>query len=59
MLLLALVDVCYLTIFLVDYISPEAWKEYKKSRQNAKRIISLAKRKKQKECASVLNDLTI
>jgi len=39
--------------------STEAWKEYKKSKQNAKRVISLAKGKKQKECASVLNDLTI
>jgi len=34
----------------------EAWKEYNKSRQNAKRVISLAKGKKQKECASNLND---
>jgi len=31
--------------------------EYKKSKQNAKRVISLAKLKKQKECASDLNDL--
>ena len=29
----------------------EAWKEYKKSRQNAKRVIASAKEKKQKECA--------
>jgi len=29
---------------------------YKESRQNAKRIISSAKGKKQKECASDLND---
>jgi len=36
--------------------STEAWKEYKKSRQNAKRIISLAKGKKQKQCANDLND---
>jgi len=36
--------------------STEAWKEYKKSKQNAKSIISLAKGKKQKECASNLND---
>ena len=36
--------------------STEAWKEYKKSKQNAKRVISLAKGKKQKECASDLND---
>jgi len=34
----------------------EAWKEYKKSRQNAKSVISSAKEKKQKECASDLND---
>ena len=34
----------------------EARKEYKKSRQNAKRVISLAKEKKQKECANDLND---
>jgi len=32
------------------------WKEYKKSRQNAKRVIASAKEKKQKECASDLND---
>jgi len=30
--------------------------EYKMSRQNAKRVISSAKEKKQKECASDLND---
>jgi len=36
--------------------SPEAWKEYKKSKQNAKRVISLAKKKKLKECASDLSD---
>ena len=30
--------------------------EYKKSRQNAKRVISSAKEKKQKECANDLND---
>jgi len=36
--------------------STEAWKEYKKSKQNAKRFSSLAKGKKQKECASDLND---
>jgi len=30
--------------------------EYKKSRKNAKRIISSAKEKKQKECANDLND---
>jgi len=35
----------------------EAWKEYKKSKQNAKRVISLAKGKKEKKCASDLNDL--
>jgi len=34
----------------------EAQKEYKKSRQNAKRVISSAKKKKQKECANDLND---
>ena len=34
----------------------ELWREYKKSRQNAERVISLAKGKKQKECASDLND---
>jgi len=37
--------------------STEAWKEYKKSKQNAKRVISLAKRKKQNECASNLNEV--
>jgi len=31
--------------------STEAWKEYKKSKQNAKIVISIAKGKKQKECA--------
>ena len=36
--------------------STEAWKEYKKSKQNAKWIISLAKGKKQKECVGDLND---
>jgi len=36
--------------------STEAWKEYKTSRQNVKRVISLAQGKKQKECASNLND---
>jgi len=34
----------------------EVWKKYKKSRQNAKRVISSAKEKKQNECASDLND---
>jgi len=34
----------------------DAWKEYKKSRENSKRVISLANGKKQKECASKLND---
>ena len=34
----------------------EARMEYKKSRQNAKRVISSAKEKKQKECANDLND---
>jgi len=34
----------------------EATMEYKKSRQNAKRVISSAKEKKQKECANDLND---
>ena len=33
----------------------EARTEYKKSRQNAKRVISAAKEKKQKECANNLN----
>ena len=32
------------------------WMEYKKSRQNAKRVISSAKEKKQKEWANDLND---
>jgi len=36
--------------------STEAWKEYKKSRQNAKRVISSPKEKKQEECASDLNE---
>jgi len=36
--------------------STEAWKDYKKSKQNAKRVISLTNGKKQKECASNLND---
>ena len=36
--------------------STEVWNEYKKSRQNAKRVISLAKGKKQKECARNLID---
>ena len=34
----------------------EARKEYKKSRQNAKRVISSAKEKKRKECANDLNN---
>ena len=34
----------------------EARMEYKKSRQNAKRVFSSAKEKKQKECANDLND---
>jgi len=34
----------------------EVWKEYKKSRQNATRVISSAKEKKQKEYANDLND---
>ena len=34
--------------------STEAWKEYKKSKQNAKKVIFLAKGKKLKECASNL-----
>jgi len=34
----------------------EARMEHKKSRQNAKRVISSAKEKKQKECANDLND---
>jgi len=36
--------------------SKEAWMEYKKCRQSAKMVISSAKEKKQKECASDLND---
>ena len=35
--------------------STEAWKEYNKSKQNAERVIYLAKEKKQNECASDLN----
>jgi len=34
----------------------EARMEYKKSRQNAKTVISSAKEKKQKKCANDLND---
>jgi len=34
----------------------EARMEYKKSRQNAKRVISSAKEKKQKECLNDLNN---
>jgi len=34
----------------------EARMEYKKSRKNAKRVISSAKERKQKECANDLND---
>ena len=34
----------------------EAWEEYKKSKQNTKWVISLAKGKKQRECARDLND---
>jgi len=34
----------------------EAPKEYRKSRQNEKRVISPAKEKKQEECANDLND---
>ena len=34
----------------------EARREYKKSRQDAKRVISSAKEKKRKECANDLND---
>jgi len=33
----------------------EAWKEYKKSGQNAKRVLSSEKEKKQKQCAGDLN----
>jgi len=36
--------------------SKEAWMEYKKCRQSAKRVISSTKEKKQKECTSDLND---
>jgi len=36
--------------------STEAWKEYKKNRLNAKRVISSAKEKKQKEYTRNLND---
>jgi len=36
--------------------STEAHKVYKKSRQNANRVISLAKGKKHRECAGNLND---
>ena len=36
--------------------SKDAWMEYKKCRQSAKRVISSAKEKKQKECASDVND---
>jgi len=36
--------------------SKEARMEYKKCRQSAKRVISSAKEKKQKECASDMND---
>jgi len=36
--------------------STEAWKEQKKSKQNVKRVISSAKEKKNKKCASDLND---
>jgi len=32
--------------------STEAWKEYKKRKQNTTRVIALAEIKKQKECAS-------
>jgi len=45
-----------MTDSMVSQKSTEAWKEYKKSGQNAKRDISLAIRKKQKEYASNLND---
>jgi len=34
----------------------QAWMEYKQNRQSAKAVISSAKEKKQKECASDLND---
>ena len=36
--------------------SKEAWMEYTRCRQSAKRVISSVKEKKQKECASDLND---
>ena len=36
--------------------STEAWEKYKKSKQNTKKAISLAKGKKQRECARDLND---
>jgi len=36
--------------------STEAWKEYKKSRQNANSIISIAKGKKLKKCTCNSND---
>jgi len=36
--------------------SKETWMEYNKCRQSAKRVISSAKEKTQKECASDLND---
>jgi len=39
--------------------SSETWKKYKKSRQNAKRVIASAKEKKQRECASDKMILTI
>jgi len=35
--------------------STEVWKEYKKRKQSAKKVISSAKEKKEKECASDLN----
>ena len=38
------------------YHTTEAWKEYKKKRQSAKRVIFSAKDKKQKKCASDLHD---
>jgi len=34
----------------------ETWEEYKKSKQNAKKVILLAKGKKQREFAGDLND---
>jgi len=37
--------------------STEAWEEYKKSKQNTKKVISQAKGKKHRECARDLNDL--